>query len=164
MTAAVDFDTWYREHHPRLVRSMVVLSGDPHVAAEIVDEAAARCLKRWWQDPPLDDPAAWTYRVAVNLLHRRSRKAALERQALAYLDTPEGVTLSEPSVELWREVARLPPRQRTAVVLRYVGGLTQAQVAQAMRISTGTASATLAAARRRLAERLDPEGQPSHAS
>lgn len=158
-----EFESWYRVHHPRLVRSMLVLTGDQHLADDIVDEAAARCLKRWRDGPALDDPTAWTYRVAVNLVRRRARRAALERTATNYLRGETAATLSEPSIELWREVAALPQRQRTAVVLRYLAGLSQPQVAEAMGISTGAASASLTAARHRLAERLEPEGLDSYA-
>ena len=162
MATDEDFEAWYRAAHPRLTRAMVAITGSTDLADEIVDEAAARCVLRWRRPPPLEDPTAWTYRVAVNLARRRAGRAASERKALAYLDAPEAASLSEPAIELWREVAALPHRQRVAVVLRYLGGLTQPQVAEAMGISTGTAAATLHAARRRLVARLDPEGHESH--
>jgi RNA polymerase sigma-70 factor (ECF subfamily) len=51
-------------------------------------------------------------------------------------------------------VRALPPRARTAVALRYTAGLTEAEVAAAMHVAVGTASATLASARRALAAAL----------
>ena len=50
----------------------------------------------------------------------------------------------------------LTDRQRTAVALRYVLDLPEADVARIMGIARGTASATLATARRRLAAALAP--------
>ncbi len=57
-------------------------------------------------------------------------------------------------------MADLPPRQRTAMVLRYVADLTEPEIAQAMGIRRSTVSATLAAARKRLARDL-AEGDPN---
>lgn len=59
--------------------------------------------------------------------------------------------------ELWAAVAGLPDRQREAIALRYVSGLTEAEVAAAMGVREGSASATLSKARRRLAEVLSDE-------
>lgn len=60
---------------------------------------------------------------------------------------PASVVIPEPAVELWREVSRLPPRQKTAVILRYIGGLTEAQVAHVMGVAAGTVAASLSTAR-----------------
>jgi DNA-directed RNA polymerase specialized sigma24 family protein len=51
-------------------------------------------------------------------------------------------------------VAALPLRQREAIVLRYVGDLTERDVARVLGISEGATSAALVAARRRLVEQL----------
>jgi RNA polymerase sigma factor (sigma-70 family) len=54
-------------------------------------------------------------------------------------------------LDVMRAVQRLPARPRTAVVLRYVADLTEAEVAEAMGVAPGTVAATLSNARRRLA-------------
>jgi RNA polymerase sigma-70 factor (ECF subfamily) len=51
----------------------------------------------------------------------------------------------------------LPSRQLAAIALRYLGDLTQAEIAQAMGITPGTVAATLHAARQRLLVVLEPE-------
>ena len=158
----MDFERWYREHHDRLLNAMTVLCGSLDEASEIVDEASARCLAKWTSDSALDDPTAWTYRVAVNLAKRRAWRRTRELDAIEQVGLPSSVVIPEPAVELWREVASLPPRQRTAVTLRYIGGLTEPQVAAAMGIASGTVAATLSAARRRLAERLRTSEEPDH--
>jgi RNA polymerase sigma factor (sigma-70 family) len=164
MSGVVDFEQWYRANHSRLLNAMTVLCGTLDEASEVVDEASARCLQRWDAGKPLDDPTAWTYRVAVNLARRRAWRQGRERSALEMLNLPASVSIAEPAVELWREVARLPRRQRTAVSLRYLGGLTEAQVAEAMGVAAGTVAATLSAARRRLAARLHIDEESHHVS
>ena len=87
---------------------MTVLCGSFDEASEIVDEASARCLTRWTSGSALDDPTAWTYRVAVNLAKRRAWRRTRELAAIERVGLPSSVAIPEPAVELWREVA-LPP-------------------------------------------------------
>lgn len=98
----------------------------------------------------------------MNLAKRRAWRRNRELTAIERVGLPSSVAMPEPAVELWREVASLPRRQRTAVTLRYIGGLTEPQVASAMGIAPGTVSATLSAARRRLADRLRRSEEPDH--
>ena len=55
---------------------------------------------------------------------------------------------------MWEAVRSLPERQRTAVALRYVLDLPEAEVAALMGITRGAASSYLTAARRTLAVAL----------
>ena len=66
-----------------------------------------------------------------------------------------GPQLLAPAGEVWDLVRSLPQRQRTAVVLRYVGDLREEDVAAVMGVTRGTVAATLARARRSLANLLD---------
>lgn len=150
------FDAWYRAEHPRLLAIVTVAAGDADVAQEIVAEAFARALAAWGRVADMDAPAAWTYRVAVNLLARRGRRAAIERRLLRRAARTDAV-FDDHGIEVWELVRSLPPRERLAVALRYAGGCTESEVAQAMGVAVGTASATLASARRRLASMLAEE-------
>lgn len=149
------FDTWYRTEHPRLLALLTVAAGDADIGREITSEAFVRALERWDRVGAMDSPAAWTYRVGVNLLHRRLRRAAFERRLLS--ERPAPAPAAPPAVEsaLWDAVRALPVRQRTAVALRYVCDLPQEEIASIMHVAAGTVSATLTAARRRLAAELD---------
>jgi RNA polymerase sigma-70 factor (ECF subfamily) len=161
----LDFETWYELEHPRLIASLLLATGDVDLAREAVDEACLRTLARWPRVSRMDSPSAYTYRVAVNVAHRRWRRAALEQRLLARRP-PRPTTVPAPAGEAWDVVRDLPPRQRTAVVLRYVADLTEAEIALAMGVSRSTVSSTLADARRALAVRLtepDPEVEDHHA-
>jgi RNA polymerase sigma factor (sigma-70 family) len=94
--------------------------------------------------------------VAVNLVHRRGRRQRTERTALDRFRPTSSTTTTAapPEIELWQAVAALPQRQRVAVVLRYLGDLTEAQTAEAMGVAPGTASAALSAARASLSRTL----------
>jgi DNA-directed RNA polymerase specialized sigma24 family protein len=70
-------------------------------------------------------------------------------------DPPPPVAPPAVESELWNAVRALPVRQRTAVALRYVCDLPQEQIAEVMHIAVGTVSATLTAARKRLAAEVN---------
>ena len=154
------FEDWYRSEHPRLVAAMLLLTGDLEEAREATDEAFARALDRWPRVRAMASPGGWTYRVALNVLHRRARRAGLERRLLRR--HPPQSTVPAPATEVWQVVRQLSPRQREAVILRHVADLTEGDVAAAMRVSRSTVSSTLADAHRRLAELLvdDPNEVP----
>lgn len=145
------FEDWYRGEHAALVTTLAVATGDADVAADAVDEALTRAYERWGS---LRDPAAWTYRVALNVARRRLRRRALELRLLR--GTPPPRDLPGPAGELWLLVADLPPRQREAVALRHVAHLTEAEVAEAMGVARGTVSATLRSAHRSLRRAIVP--------
>lgn len=149
------FEGWYRREHPRLVASLLLVTGDLHLAQDAADEAFARALARWDRVGRMDSPNGWTYRVALNVLRRRGRRAARERELLARQDLTADVPA--PAGEAWDAVRKLPPRQRTAVVLRYVADLTEEQVGAAMGVSRSTISSSLADARRTLGKLLCDE-------
>lgn len=151
------FEDWYRRLHPRVLAIVAVTCGDADVACDSVDEAFTRALDRWEKVSTMSSPDAWVYRVALNVMRRRFNRRLLERRLLMRRVVAPPPAEGELHPELWAHVGHLPERQRMAVLLRYVGDLTEAEVAGAMGISRGAVSASLAAARSRLASGLGRE-------
>jgi RNA polymerase sigma-70 factor, ECF subfamily len=153
------FEAWYRGAHPRLLAALVVTIGDIDAARDATSEAFTRALQQWPRVHAMGSPEAWVHRVAINVVRRSHRRQVLEarllrRQRLEPAPPPQVMP------EVWEALASLPLRQRQAVALRYMLGMTQADVAAAMGVAPGTAAATLHAARRSLASRLqmdDPD-------
>src|SRR6478609_5939355 len=137
------FEDWYRAAYPRLLASLTLMTGDRVVAEDVAAEACSRCLQRWDEGRPPDDPSAWTYTVAANLARRTWRRRRKEQDLLASVVPPPSSVVAEPELVLWRAVAGLPDRARTAIVLRYLGGLPEADVASVMGGAPGTVAATL---------------------
>jgi RNA polymerase sigma factor (sigma-70 family) len=156
----VEFDRWYLVEHARVLTALTVVSGDPHLARDAVDEAFARAFERWSRVGGMDSPAGWTYRTALNVLRRRVRRADVEaRLRFQSRPDPGAAPPSDWSSEVWEALRLLPLRERTAVALRYVADLSTAQIADAMRIAPGTVGSTLHSARQRMAATLgDLEG------
>jgi RNA polymerase sigma-70 factor (ECF subfamily) len=129
------------EIEPRLIGALTLYCGDRGVAEELAQETLVRLLDRWAQVRHLDSPAAWAHRVAINLANSRFRRLRAERRARqrlgAYAAQEHGTDVAT-HVAVREAVARLPRRQRTALVLRYFADLPVADVATLMECSPGT--------------------------
>jgi RNA polymerase sigma-70 factor (ECF subfamily) len=147
------FDGWYAREHPRLVTSLLLVTGDVHVAAECVDEAFARALEQWDRVSVMDSPAGWTYKVALHHARRSARRRSMERHLLFRHERP--VDVPAPAGEIWLLLAQLPRRQREVVVLRHIADMTEADIGEVLGISRSTVSSTLADAHARLGQVLD---------
>lgn len=132
---------------------MVAAGRDRELGREVACEAFARAFERWDRVRLMESPDGWVYRVALNVLKRRKRRARIERALLARR-RPEPVLPPGFDPQVWEAVASLPDRARQAVALRYVAEFTQAEIAEVMGVATGTVASTLHTARRRLAELL----------
>ncbi len=151
-TQLEEFESWYSREHSRILSAVVLATGDLYLSQDAVDEAIVRAYDRWKRVGSMDSPSGWTLRVALNLVKRNFRRANRVYGTPA-LDTQESVFPSTLH-EVWKLVNRLSKRQREVVVLRYIGDLTEAQVADALGITRGTVSQTLRSAHLRLGEML----------
>ncbi len=150
------FEAFYRTERDRLVNAMA-LAGDSRAVGEDPScRALARALERWERVGAMESPGGWTCRVAANLLRRQAIEDRVLRRT-----RPVDEAVVEPDPELWAAVSSLPPRARAAVVLRYVAGMTERDVAEAMGVAEGTVSAALSQARRRLAAELGRDREVS---
>jgi RNA polymerase sigma-70 factor (ECF subfamily) len=148
---ASGFDEMFREHYPRLVRSLSV-AGDG--AADAVQEAFVQALLRWRTIGRYDDPVGWVRHVALRRMlnehrSRRRRDATVERLS-AHSRQPQVDVADAPDGQLIALIVALPRQQRIAVALRYYDDLPVAGVAEAMGISEGAVKYHLHAARERL--------------
>jgi RNA polymerase sigma-70 factor (ECF subfamily) len=151
------FDSWYAREHPRLVATLLLSTGDIELATDGVDEAFTRALEKWNQVSVMESPTGWAFRVALNHARRTARRRAMEHRL--FLRRPKIVPVPAPAGEIWQIVSGLPPRQREVVVLRHIGDLSEAEIAQVLGISRSTVSSTLSDAHDRLGNLLD--GDPT---
>jgi RNA polymerase sigma-70 factor, ECF subfamily len=155
--AVTSFDDWYVGVRPRLMRAITALVGDPGLAEDLCAEAFTRAFRRWPHvATEVRDPDAWVFTVAVNLA-RRSWRTRL-RSPPTGVPAAQATTDRVRDVDLWRLVQALPRRQRQVVVLRYLGDLTEAAIADVLKTSPGAVSASLTKARAALRAGLTEGG------
>lgn len=147
------FAEWYREAQPGLLESVLRAVHRRAVAEDALDEAFEKAFARWERVQSMRSPNGWVYRVAVNAARRQLSREVREGERLAFA-TAGRPAEPPPGGEAWLVVAELPVRQRTAVMLRHVGGMTEAEVAEAMGVTRSTVSSTLASAYRTLGQQL----------
>jgi RNA polymerase sigma-70 factor (ECF subfamily) len=157
MAAAVSFDDVYRREFTRVVNTLALACGDAAAAEDAASEAFVRALERWARISDMESPGGWITTVAWNALRRDLRRRAVASSARAADAPPPMLPSAVVDRDLWNAVSQLPPRARTAVALRYIADLPEAEVARMMGIRRGTVAATLHAARAKLAEVLEEE-------
>lgn len=147
-----DFEEWYRSQHPALLAALTLLLSDIEEAREVTSHAFSMALERWPDLRLMENRTGWTYVVAVNAARRRWRRRITENEFLEQLRGARSSlsSASDTRLDVWRAIQSLTERGRRAVILRYFGGLSEAEVATAMGVALGTASATLSVARQRL--------------
>jgi RNA polymerase sigma-70 factor (sigma-E family) len=122
------------ERYATMVRLAHLLTGSNAVAEDLVQDAFARLQRAWGR---VDDPVPYLRTSVVNACrswHRSRRRE--QRRLRAVATVAEDVPLA--ARELLDAVDRLPAGQRTALVLRFYEGLTEAQIAEAMGCRPGT--------------------------
>ncbi|MEU7999797.1 SigE family RNA polymerase sigma factor [Catellatospora sp. NPDC049111] len=135
----------FREYvHARLgtlVRAAFLLTGDSYLAEDLVQQTLAKVASRWEQIVADGNPDAYVRRV---LYHqhvswwRRWRREPLPVAAVPEVAgaDPHGPTTT--AIAVRQALAKLAPKQRAVLVLRYFEDLTEAQTAQVLGVSTGT--------------------------
>lgn len=146
-----EFDEFFLAHHPALVRTMTVLTGDPHLAADVVQEAFQRAFVRWRRVRRYDQPAAWVRRVAINYSRDVIRSEQRRRGREQRVAPDEAVSDTLPDLDFVSLMDLLPDQQRVAMTLHYLEGLAVTQVADAMQLSAGAVKYHLHEGRKRIA-------------
>jgi len=132
MPRDVAFESLFREHYPRLVRTLLRLIGNTGQAEELAADAFYRLHLHQAGEGSDENPAGWLYRTAINLgldaIRVNSRRACREQQAHrdALLSQPAGNPLYQLLAEEQRErvravIARLNPLQSQVLLMASSG-------------------------------------------
>ena len=150
------------EGYGRAYRTAYLIMRDPADAEEAVQEAFLRVWRFRDALPTGDGIQPWLYRVLVNTCYSQLRRTVPQRDRRAGDGPLADVPASGPSPEVAGVAARdadlvvdaladLPDQLRVPVVLRYWMGLSEKEIALAIRRRPGTVKSRLHEARRRLA-------------
>ncbi|MDX6738484.1 SigE family RNA polymerase sigma factor [Actinocorallia sp. A-T 12471] len=158
---AVDFERWVASRAPALLRYGYVLTGSPHDAADLVQEALVRLRSAWPRVVRKDDPEGYVRTTMARQHVSAWRRTRRETLTAAVPDAAHHDPLP-PDDALWQALTALPRRQRTVVVLRYYEALSDEEIAVRLGISRGTVRSQASRALDKLRESYDHhlEGSP----
>jgi RNA polymerase sigma-70 factor (sigma-E family) len=133
----------YALHARKAGRLAYLLTGDPHLAEDLAQEAFVRLMGRLSFIRDEGAIAAYLRSSIVNLAHKHWRKVGNERRYLSAERDSLIVTQSTlPDVEsrdvIWRALGALPYRQRAAIVLRFYEDLSEKETARVLGCRIGT--------------------------
>ena len=172
----MDLSQVYSEHYRSLVRFLYRRSGDQALAEDLAQEAFVRAIEH---QP--EQPKAWLFQVAANLMRDDFRRRAVRRRHLELVGSERGAVptgaseSTPPDLALQRSEAaglvraaldELAPNDRDGLLLREEG-LSYDEIAEVIGLSKGSVGTTLSRARSRLTaayQRLEAEGSRNNAS
>lgn len=142
---------------PRLRRYALALLGDPAAADDLVQDTLERAIRKrhlWTRRGSL---RSWLYRIQYNLFlnqsgrrRHRARETDLdETQAVADAGSQEQLLSC---LDIAAAMRRLPPKQRAAIALTAIEGLSYDEAAMALGIPVGTLRSRISRGRDHLRE------------
>ena len=152
------FDEFTRLRLPGLARFAAMICVDRGLAEDVVQEVLLRVHGRWAEIDRLAHPDAYVRRMIVNEYLSWKRKWA---RVVPTETVPEDEVGADPfdqlsdRAQLAAEIVRLPRRQRVVVVLRFYGGLSDAEIAADLGCSQGTVRSHMSRALATLRVQLD---------
>ncbi|WP_110667888.1 RNA polymerase sigma factor [Salinicola halophilus] len=150
----VFFETLYRQYRPELLGFLRHRVGCRELAADLCHEVYLR-LFQTPDDTLPDDPRAYLFRVARNLLIDRHRRPSPALIAIESVETtlscpracPETTVCDRQCVQqLGETLAQLPPRPRQALIWHRLEGLTQREIGARLGVSERMAGRYIAEA------------------
>ncbi len=131
------FEEFYIDELEGQVRRCFILTGSNETANDIVHDAMIEVYRRW---STLETPGAYLNRAVLNRCRDHGRRRQVAGRSLQMLTAAE---LAHPhsaidSIEMRRVLSKLPFNQRAALVLRYYGGSTTVEIADALDCRPGS--------------------------
>ena len=150
-----DFERLYQTSYGRILGTLTAMLGDRAAAEDCCQDAFERAYKKWAEWQPIAPAEAWVHRIAINaaVSYRRKMKLREVGEVIRRMGRPEGPPDPQEEIErrdLALALAKLPPKQAAAIVLRHYHGYTNRAIAQALGIPERTVASRLAIAKQRL--------------
>jgi RNA polymerase sigma-70 factor (sigma-E family) len=152
---APDFPAAYAAYYDPMVRLAYLTTGSMPAAEDVVQEAFTELYRRW---AAVVEPAAWLRRVVVNRsISWLRRRLVARRHEHRYRPEPVEPPPSAEHAAVRDALAKLKPRQRAAVFLRFYLDLPESEIAAALGCRPGTVKSLLHRALAVLREDLDAD-------
>ena len=135
-----------------LLRYAVMLTGERHTAEDLVQETMVRVQLNWRRVAASDSPDGYVRKMLTNQFIDLRRGSWLRRVLLRAEPDPVRAEQSDHAAEtaerdrVWGMLAKLPRRQRAAVVLRFYEDLPDAEIAEVLGCAVGTVRSSISRA------------------
>lgn|SRR5699024_6079348 len=158
LSAAAEFDEFYRATAQRVVHLVYASTGDLELARDSTQEAYARAWQRWARVRDSDEPLAWVRtvarRIAISTWRKDTNRArVLERTG----PTSEPAAPGDDRMTVVAALRRLGPEVRETIALHYLADLSIDEIARQTGSPPGTVKARLHRGRHQLATILAPK-------
>jgi len=151
------FAALYERYHQPLYRLCLSIVRTPEDAHDALQSTFERALGALGGGERTVSVRPWLFRIAhnesISVLRRRRPEGAVEEDELVSPRTVEGAAEDRARLsELVADIDSLPARQRSALLMRELSGLSIAEIAVALSMSTGAVKQALFEARTSLHE------------
>jgi RNA polymerase sigma-70 factor (ECF subfamily) len=170
-TAHAFVESLFAKHHNEIYAYLVRMLRDPELAADLTQDAFVKAYKAYDALEKDENARAWLYqiahRVALDELRRRKIIRMIPWTGEAHGAAPSAERIAMDlrlSGPLERALARIPERQRAALLLAELHDLTGVELAAAMGVSHVAARAILTRARESLRRALAAEKDAEQAA
>lgn len=136
-----DFEGFFARESTTLLRRLWLVTRDREEAEDVVQEAFIVVLERWDRIRSMDDPTGYLYRVAFNAWRRRARRVARARERLKLEAAPasdDELAGAEARTVIGSALDALTPRQRAALVLVELVGMSSEEAASVLKVRAVT--------------------------
>jgi RNA polymerase sigma-70 factor (sigma-E family) len=154
-----EFRAFAASRRARLLRAAYLLTGDAGLAEDLVQTALFKTALRWRRVAASGDPEPYVRRILyTEHVSAWRRRGAPEVLGARTPDAPDSAAAAdvEQRLVLRDALAKLTPKQRAVLVLRYYEDLTEVQAAQVLGCAPGTVKSQARHALMRLRQ-LAPE-------
>ncbi len=162
--AAIFVETLFGRHHAEIYAYLLRMLRDSELAADLTQDAFIKAYRNYETLEKPDNARAWLYQIA----HRVALDEIRRRKIIRFLPWTGESPGSAPSAEhlvmdahlsadMQRALARIPERQRAALLLAELHDLTGLELAAALGVSHVAARALLTRARESLRQALASE-------
>lgn len=167
-----DFEQIVRRHQRKVYRVILLMIKNAEDADNLTQECFLRAYTSMERFRGECSVQTWLLRIAVNLVrdHVRNRRAGFwkrllwledegvvppDREPVSVKASPErGMLAREELDAVWRVVEQLSSRQKEVFVLRFVEELELKEIAEVLKLSTGTVKTQLFRAVARVREQI----------
>jgi len=159
-------ETLFAKHHNEIYAYLLRMLREPELAADLTQDAFIKAYKNYETLEKPENARAWLYQIAHRVALDEIRRRKIIRffpwtgESPGSAPSAEHLVMDVPlSSDMQRALARIPERQRGALLLAELHDLTGVELAAALGVSHVAARALLTRARESLRQALAAERQ-----